>query len=293
MIKMIPQSSDIAATLCEISRAVGVDIRDFDTAKALSDTVAAQLALYAVGVAYARLLAADGIFPDVVAGHSIGAFAAAVTVGVLTVEEGARAVKIRAEGMRELYPSGFGLLALLGTRVANARRLVTQVGDGRDLFVAMENAEDQIVLAGSDAAFDRVFASAASFGVREVRRLDVAVPAHCPLMDPVGRSVAAELATLPSRAPTARYLSAMTARSALTSEAVKLDLAGGVAHMVRWRDTTEVLSELGATNVIQLPPGHVTAALFSSSHPGVPVVALDDAAYKDSIERIRRIRHPA
>jgi malonate decarboxylase epsilon subunit len=287
---MLSSSSDptFTATVDSVSELLGHNIRDFDTAQALRDTVATQLALLTVGVAYTRVLADHGIRPDIVAGHSIGAFAAAVAARVLTLDEAVRAVQVRAEGMRDLYPSGFGLLALLGTRLPEARRLVEQASGDGDLFVAMENAEDQIVLAGSDAAFDRAIALAPRFGVREARRLDVAVPSHCALMSPVADSVAHALSAVPVRRPAIRYLSAMTARTAATGERVREDLAGGVAHLVRWRDTTDLLSELGATVVVQLPPGHTTAAMFASAHPGSPVIAIDDARLDDSLVRLER-----
>ncbi|GAA1444249.1 malonate decarboxylase subunit epsilon [Leifsonia poae] len=272
-----------------VSDALGHDVRDLDDADALSSTVAAQLALFTVGVAATRILAEDDILPDAVAGHSIGAFAAAVTAGVITLEEGVQAVQLRAQVMQDLYPSGYGLLALLGARLVDVERLVAEVGGADDLFVAMENAEEQIVLAGSDAAFERVRASAAKYQIREIRRLEVAVPSHCALMEPVAQAVAGVFHSLPARRPVIRYVSAMTARSAMTSAAVVADLTGGVAHRVRWRDATDLLAELGTSVVVQLSPGRTTAVLFATAHSVIPVVALDDAPYADSRLRIRKL----
>jgi malonate decarboxylase epsilon subunit len=289
MLHSLPREPSVVATLDAVSQVLGDDVRDLDTAGIATDTVAAQLGLLTVGVAVTRLLAADGIEPDIVAGHSIGAFAAAVTAGVLTLEEGVRAVRTRAEKMRDCYPSGYGLLALIGTRLSDAGRLVAENQGTDDLFVAMENSEDQVVLAGSDDAFTRVRASAARFGIRDIRHLDVAVPSHCALMTPVADAVAQFLDTVPVRRPTVPYVSAMTARRAWTGAAVREDLAGGVAHMVRWRDATELLVELGTSVVVQLPPGHATAAMFAPAHPDVPVVAIDDAPFADSFVRLRRL----
>lgn len=287
MIAALPDREPVTAVLRTVSDVLARDVRELDGPDILTDTVAAQLGLLTVGVATATLLASDGIHPDAVAGHSIGAFAAAVVAGVLTLEEATDAVRVRAEGMRDLYPTGFGLLALLGARLSDAERLTEAVRADDDLFVAMENAVDQVVLAGSDAAFDRARAVAPRFGFREVRRLDVAVPSHCALMAPVADSVTERLREIPIRQPRVRYVAAMTARTAPTTAAVLADLAGGVAHMVRWRDTTDLLTELGTTVVAQLPPGHTTAALFSAAHPTVPVVALGDSSYDDAVTRLR------
>ncbi|BDZ48562.1 malonyl CoA-acyl carrier protein transacylase [Frondihabitans sucicola] len=285
MIAALPRVPVVTDTLDEVALVLGHDVREFDTAEALTDTVAAQLALFTVGVASTRLLADNGVRPDAVVGHSIGAFPAAVAAGVLSLEAGVAAVRVRAEAMRDLYPAGFGLLAVIGARLPDVRRLVTAAERRADLFVAMENSEDQIVLAGSDAAFERVAALAAGFGVREVRRLDVAVPSHCRLMSPVADAVRKQLGSRPARRPAIRYVSALSARSAATTDAVVDDLAQGVAQMVRWRDATDLLAELGTTAVVQVSPGRATAALFAADHPEIPVLAMDDAPWADSIVR--------
>jgi malonate decarboxylase epsilon subunit len=286
MLTSLPMEPPVEATLTAVSHVIGHDVRDLDSAELTTDTVSAQLVLFTIGVACTRLLAAKGIRPDAVAGHSIGAFAAAVTAEVLSLEEAAAAVRIRAEGMRDLFPARFGLLGMLGIRLAIAERLVSAVRGAEDLFVAMENAEDQIVLAGSDEAFDRVRAAAPRFGVRELRRLKVAVPSHCALMTPVATAVADYLQTIRPRHPTVRYLCGITARRAFTADAVCEDLSAGVAQMVRWRDTTDLLAELGTTAVVQISPGHTTATLFAAAHRGVPVIALDDTPFNESLKRI-------
>jgi malonate decarboxylase epsilon subunit len=289
MLHSLPADRVVEAVFDAVSGVIRRDVRTLDAPAVESDTVAAQLALFTAGVACTRLLAVNGMHPDVVVGHSVGAFAAAVAAGTLTLEEGAGAVRLRAEAMRRLYPAGFGMLALSGTWLAEADRLVADTQRKGDLFVAMENAEDQVVLAGSDHAFERVRAAAPRFSVREIRRLNVAAPSHCPLMSPVADTVAQYLRAVSPRRPAVTYLSAMTARRAWAEDAVIEDLSAGVASMVRWRDTTDLLAELGTSALAQIPPGHTTAALFASAHPTVPVIALDDAPFGDSLTRLKKI----
>ena len=61
-----------------------------------------------------RALAVEGATPDAVAGHSSGTFAAAVAAGTLTFAEALTAVRHRGELMRDAYPSGYGMAAVLG-----------------------------------------------------------------------------------------------------------------------------------------------------------------------------------
>src|SRR5699024_11870975 len=47
--------------------------------------------------------------PDVVAGHSLGIFAAAVASGVISEDDAIKIVYIRSQKMQESYPTGYGM----------------------------------------------------------------------------------------------------------------------------------------------------------------------------------------
>src|SRR5689334_17606837 len=92
MLAALPDSAAVRSTLDEATELIG-SIRDLDAAESLTFTTNAQLALLFCGVATARALTDEhGVRPDVVAGHSAGAFAAAVGAGVLTFAEAVAAV---------------------------------------------------------------------------------------------------------------------------------------------------------------------------------------------------------
>jgi acyl transferase domain-containing protein len=57
-----------------------------------TQTLYAQAGLFAVEVGLVALLAAAGIVPDAVAGHSVGEIAAAHAAGVLTLAQACRLV---------------------------------------------------------------------------------------------------------------------------------------------------------------------------------------------------------
>ena len=106
MLRALPASPAVTRTLDEAALELdhtrwpaGLD--DLDTAEALQSTTNVQLALLISGVAAARALTDDrGLVPAFVAGHSVGAFAAAVTAGVLTFAEAMSAVRLRGDLMR-------------------------------------------------------------------------------------------------------------------------------------------------------------------------------------------------
>ena len=63
MFDSLPIVPPVEETLDTVSRVLGHDIRDLDTSEVDSDTVAAQLTLFTLGVVCSRLLAANEIHP--------------------------------------------------------------------------------------------------------------------------------------------------------------------------------------------------------------------------------------
>src|SRR5258707_1458023 len=126
MLHTLPDHPTISRTLDEVSEALGEDVVELDSPIALRSTVSVQLALLASGVAVARALVAEGVEPEAVAGMSAGAYAAAVTAGVLNLADGVRLIKQRAERMVELYPQGYGLAAIVGLTEKQGSALVEE-----------------------------------------------------------------------------------------------------------------------------------------------------------------------
>jgi len=246
------------------------------------------------GVAATRALAARGAAPDIVAGHSVGAFAAAVAAGALQFSEAITAVTHRARRMAELFPHGYGMLAVSGLREEELGKIAEQVtAEGHPAWLANVNSIDQMVLTGTNAALDRGRELARARGARRADRLEVAVPSHAPILEPVSAELRSLLCGRAARPLTARYVTISTARPATTSADVLDDLTVSVSRTLRWRDAFGVITELGTRFVLQLPPGRVLVDLAQSDLEStgttrVDVRAMSDDRLEDSVYRVRR-----
>jgi malonate decarboxylase epsilon subunit len=290
MLHDLPYHPAVAETLAEAERILPGSSSQ-DSAAALRSSVTVQVALCVAGVATTRALASEGATPDAVAGHSAGAFPAAVAAGVLTFAEALTAVRHRGELMRDAYPCGYGMAAVLGLSPPQVRRVVEQVTTGADpVYIAVIDSDQQVVVAGGERALQRLAARAADAGARRVQRLDIAVPSHCPLLSGVADAMADHLATVPRRRLDVPYLSDSTGRLLHDAGSVLDDLARGVATTVRWRDVTALLGELGTTLFVQMPPGNVLARLARAAHPDARVLALAGARIPDAVLLTRRAR---
>jgi len=266
----------VARTLDEISEALHADVRNFDSEQCLNSDVSVQIALLAAGVATARALVEQGVQPTAVAGLSVGAFAAAVVAGVLVLQDAVELVRLRAEEMIKLYPTGFGLSAIIGLSESQVTAIVQDVtSDQAPVFVGNINAPRQIVIAGEDAAMDRVLDEARSQGATKAVRLHVSVPSHCPLLQPVADFLAQRISSLNLSAPQITYVANVNARALHTKEAIVSDLANNIAHGVRWYESTVVLQELGCNLFLEMPPGHVLSDLARENLSGVKSVPID------------------
>lgn len=284
MLRSLPDHPAVTRTLDEASDSLHLDVRTLDSAEALQSTVSVQLALLTAGVATARALAEEGATAEAVAGLSVGAFAAAVHSGVLSFPQSIRLVRQRAEIMQALYPTGYGLAAIVGMTEGQVSALVETVNTpAAPVYVGNINAPRQIVVAGSDVALTKVLEIARMTGARKAERLQVSVPSHCPLLEPVAVALRATLATMKLQQPQLIYVSNVKARALRAAALVAEDLASNIAHAVRWHDATTVLEELGCRLFLEMPPGHVLSDLGRESFPEVKTLALGQSALNSAL----------
>ncbi|QXI28180.1 malonate decarboxylase subunit epsilon [Pseudomonas vanderleydeniana] len=284
MLRRLPDATVVRQCLVEAGEVLGEDLALLDTEQALASTRAVQLCLLVAGVAAARLLLEDGPAPAYVAGLSIGAYPAAVLAGVLEFSDALRLVSLRGRLMQQAYPQGYGMTALIGLELAAVDNLLAQVhGPQTPVYLANINADNQCVIAGSDAAMAAVGAAMKQGGV--ARRLAVSVPSHCPLLDEPAQQLAAAFADVPMRAPRLGYLSGSSARLLRSAEQIRDDLAFNMCRLVDWRGTVQSAYERGVRLQIELPPGTVLTGLARRVFEQGSVIAFD-AARLDSLKAL-------
>jgi len=275
MLHDLVRHSVVDETLAEISEVLGRDVLTLDSADALRSPVSVQLAIFAAGVSTARALQRSGVRPLAVAGLSIGAFSAAVVAEAIELSEAVRLVRSRAEQMEHLYPTGYGLAAIVGLSEAEVTKLVAvESTSAHPVYVGNINAPRQIVIAGSIEGMKGVLEKALSQGARKAELLDVPVPSHCPLLQPIADSLRVQLEAIPVQDPKVIYIANVTARAVRTAKGVAKDLADNIAHGVRWHEATSVAQELGCELFLQMPPGHTLRDLVEENLSNVKANAI-------------------
>ncbi|RON03414.1 malonate decarboxylase subunit epsilon [Pseudomonas brassicacearum] len=283
MLHRLPEASVI-----EASEVLGEDVLQLDSAQALKSTRAVQLCLLIAGVAAARMLLPHGSTVDYVAGLSIGAYPAAVVAGALRFSDALHLVSLRGELMQQAYPQGYGMTAIIGLDLATVEGLLAQVhSSATPVYLANINADNQLVIAGSDSAMNAVAELARGRGAGLAKRLAVSVPSHCPLLDEPAQVLAEAFANVPLQLPTVGYLSGSRARPIRSVEALRDDLAFNMCRVVDWRGTVQSAYERGVRLHIELPPGAVLTGLARRVFEQGTVIAFDGARL-DTLQALLR-----
>ncbi|MCQ4265463.1 malonate decarboxylase subunit epsilon [Stutzerimonas stutzeri] len=285
MLQRLPEAPEVAATLAEAGAVLGEDALLLDSAEALRSTRAVQLCLLIAGVAGARLLMRGDQRPDYVAGLSIGAYAAAVVAESLDYADALRLVALRGELMQQAYPEGFGMTAILGLSLSAVEGLLAEAKE--PAYLANINADNQLVIAGSDAAMTAVAAQAKALGASCARRLAMSVPSHCALLQAPATQLAEAFANVSLRAPQIRYLSSSSARPIFDTERLRDDLAFNMCRVVDWHGTLRTAYERGVRLHIELPPGSVLTGLARRVFEQGTLIAFDGARL-DTLDALLR-----
>ena len=151
-------------------------------------TANTQPCILAVSAAAAAVLAARGVRPDLVAGHSLGEYSALVAAGAVSAADAARAVRARGTFMQEAVPAGQGAMsAVLGLEPDRVRAICesVQASTGKVVSPANYNEPNQTVIAGDAGAVAEAGSRLKEAGAKRVLPLPVSAPFHCALMEPV------------------------------------------------------------------------------------------------------------
>ncbi|MDN6550489.1 MAG: malonate decarboxylase subunit epsilon, partial [Enterobacterales bacterium] len=255
MLHDLPDNALSRSLIEQANTALNEDVLALDSASALQRTRAVQLCLLIAGVAYARELQTAGVQADFVSGLSIGAFPAAVIAGALDFSDAVRLVALRGELMENAYPAGFGLSAIVGLNLNQLEPLIAEVNSADlPVYLANINAEEQFVIAGSEAAMQQVMTLARAKGAHKTQRLAVSVPSHCALLLEPAHQLAQAMQNVVLQRPNIAYLSGSTGRVLWQPERIADDLAFNMSRTVRWHEAMVAAYEREVRLAIEMPP---------------------------------------
>ena len=252
----------------------------------LRRTEITQPSILTVSVATWRVLAAQGVKPAWVAGHSLGEYSAHVAAGTLSFAEAVRTVRNRGRYMQEAVPSGVGAMAaILGMEAERVRAICGDAAQGEVCEAANLNSPEQVVISGHKAAVERAVAMATEQGAKKAVILPVSAPFHCSLMRPAQDRLAQDLNALQMRNPAAPVMCNADAAIVETADASRDALVRQVTGAVRWDESVRGLIAKGAETFVEVGPGKVLWGLMRQiDRSKISWQTSDDAALQKALQ---------
>ncbi len=259
----------LADRLSAWSEVAGLDLIAYGTtadADEIRDTAVAQPLLVAASLAAAEAL---GATPDLLAGHSVGEFAAAALAGVLTPEQSLALIRERGQAMAKAAAvTETGMTAVLGGVEADVLAAIDEHG----LTPANINGAGQIVAAGTLeqlAAFKQEPPARA-----RLIPLQVAGAFHTVHMAPAVEHLREAAAGVTPGDPHTKLLSNAHGKVVDSGAEFLGLLVNQVSNPVRWDSCMETMASLGVTRMVELLPGGTLTGLAKRALRGVESVAL-------------------
>ncbi|MEY2617865.1 MAG: hypothetical protein RL522_867 [Pseudomonadota bacterium] len=279
----------VRQTLAEASQALGEDIAHLiheGPKEALALTTNTQPVMLVAGVAAYRAWRAEGgAAPAVVAGHSLGEYAALVAAGALTLAQAAPLVRFRAQAMQEAVPVGVGAMAaILGMEaagvIAGCREASASFGTGSIEVVEAVNFNDpaQTVIAGSKAAVDKACEVLKAAGAKRALPLPVSAPFHSSLMKPAADRLREKLADTAIAAPVIPVVNNIDVTVESDADRIRDALYRQAFGPVRWVECVRAIQARGIDTVVECGPGKVLAGMAKRIDAALTGLAVYDPA---------------
>lgn len=275
-------NSVIRDTFAEASAALDEDLWEMaceGPAERIALTVNTQPLMLTAGVAtYRAWRAAGGAEPAIVAGHSLGEYAALVAAGALSFVDAVPLVRFRAQAMQEAVPAGQGAMAaLLGLDADVAREVCAAAAADQVVEAANLNAPGQIVIAGNVAAVERAIELARGRGAKRAMMLPVSAPFHCALMKPAAERLADRLSGIDIATPKFPVLNNVDVNVCDSAAQIRDALVRQAYSPVRWIETIQAIAARGVSHILECGPGKVLTGMNKRIAKDQHVGSLHDA----------------
>lgn len=253
----------------------------------LKRTENTQPALLTVSVAAFRVLAAKGVLPEYVAGHSLGEYSALVASGALAFRDAVQLVRKRGRYMQEAVPSRVGAMAaLLKLPEGKLDGILVEAAQGEVVSAANFNSPDQVVIAGHAGAVARAMELAKAAGAKRAVPLAVSAPFHCALMKPAQERMGHELDAVQFADLRIPLVNNWRAAETRTAAEAREGLFEQIPNPVRWTETIRYLAARGISRFVEVGPGAVLTGLLRNIDPNLTGMKFGEAADEEKLHAI-------
>lgn len=252
----------------------------------IADTRFSQPMLFAVQAGLTRALAARGLVPEAVTGHSVGEVAAAYASGVLDLEAAVQVILCRSEIQGRTR--GMGRMAAVSIAPERVATLLAPYDGAVEL--AAFNSPNAVTLSGAESALLNLKDRLAKEGI-DVRMLDLDYAFHNKVLEPLQDDLMVSLGTVPAVSSACRTYSTVTGGE-LDGQAMDASYWWrNVRQPVRFRHAIEAMAADGVTILVEIGPhpiiqSYIRQTLRGQETPAHPLSTI--SRQNSSADRLNR-----
>lgn len=258
---------EIRQTFLTASEVLGYDLWELvqkGPESKLNETEYTQPAMLVADVAIFSVIQARASVPiEMMAGHSLGEYAALVCSQALTLEEAVSLVRLRGQLMQRYVPLGVGAMAaVIGLADEQVTELCEKVSHlSSKVMPANFNAIGQVVVAGHRDAVVRLVEAAEQANAILAKLIPVSVPCHCELLNEAAEAFGSALEVAEIKQPSCAVISNVDAKPYTSPDLIRSLLQSQLYLPVRWVQTIQYMQQAGIEQVVECGPGQVLSGL--------------------------------
>jgi [acyl-carrier-protein] S-malonyltransferase len=263
----------------KVNKALGYDLAKImfkGPIETLTQTQYTQPAIFALSVVTSTLLAEQGIKPQIVAGHSLGEYAALVASGIVSFEDGLKLVQIRGRLLQESALRHPGTMAaIIGLDDEKVKAICAHIKTGV-VEAVNYNCPGQLVIAGETAAVQAAMEEAQKAGALKVIQLQVSGPFHSSLMRESSVQFEKELGTFELRNPVVPIVANYNAKFIQNAVEAKAAMVKQVYSPVLWKESIGQLINNGSEMFVEVGPGKSLCGLLKRINRKISCVNVEN-----------------
>ena len=253
------------------------DVMFNGTEEQLMETKNTQPSVFIYEVALA--MTQEDVHPDVVAGHSLGEFAALVIAGAITLEDGLKLVLNRAligQKAYETAPVKTGMGAVIGLPDEYVAKRIKEIWDetGEAIYFANHNGPGQVVITGTKKGVRMACKAFMAEGAKKAVPLAIGGSFHSPFMNDAKKELGAIIESVEFRTPRIPVYQCVDAQPHTDPSELKTNLVEHITHSVLWTDMVNNMDANGVNTYFEVGTDDTLQKIVHRMKPQATVESL-------------------
>ena len=238
----------------------------------------------------------DDVKPDVVAGHSLGEFAALVIAGAISFEDGLKLVLNRAligQKAADTAPVKTGMGAVIGLPDDYVEKRLKEIWEetGEPLYFANYNGPGQVVISGSKKGVRLACKAFMKEGAKKAVPLAIGGSFHTPFMDEAREELGAIIMETEFVTPNIPVYQCVDALPHTDPEEIRANLIQHITHPVLWTCMTHNMVKDGVTEFYEVGTDDTLEKIVRRMYPDLHQQSLLDVpTYAGKIKNYKIVK---